>query len=104
MNACWSRVPRVACGLEDEPADDPGADAAGGVAEARGRVAGGGVGLAAGSPRSWPVARTPGTAPHVDFPVPAFPTPGPAPGMPPVPASATPPSRPGIVTVPVAAD
>src|SRR5579872_5335253 len=102
MNSCWSRVPGMACGLEDEPADDPGGDAAGGVVEGRDPLADGGLGLAAGSPRSWPVARTPGTAPHVDSPAPAFPPPGPAPGMPPVPANAAPPSRPGTRTVAVA--
>src|ERR1700722_7009247 len=104
MNACWSRVPGVvACCLVDELADDPEGEAAGGVVEGRDRLAGAGLGLAAASPRSWPVARTPGTAPLADSPVPAFPAPGPAPGMPPVPASATPPSRPGTVTVALAA-
>src|SRR3984957_1272407 len=99
MNACWSRVPGVvACCLVDELADDPEGEAAGGVVEGRDRLAGAVFGLAAGSPRSWPVARTPGTSPLADSPVPAFPAPGPAPGMPPVPASATPPGRPGTVT------
>ena len=32
MNACWSRVPGVACCLGDELADDPEGGAAGGVA------------------------------------------------------------------------
>src|ERR1700722_9162794 len=104
MNACCSRVPGVACCLEDDPADGPSGEAAGGIVEGRDRAAGADIGLAAGSPRSWPVARTPGTAPLADSPVPSFPAPGPAPGMPPVPASATPSSRPGTVTVAVAGD
>src|ERR1700722_8434904 len=79
MNACWFRVPGVACCFGGELAD--GGDAAGarvagaGVADWDGLAgrgltfAGGDVGdlgrgavRAAGWPRSWPVARTPGTA------------------------------------------
>src|SRR6202167_5157961 len=103
MNACWFRVPGVACSLRDELADDPEGDAAGGVVEGRNRLAGVGFGLAAGSPSSWRVARTPGIAPFASSPGPSFPAPGPAPGMPPVPANATPPGRPGTLTAAAAA-
>src|SRR5580692_7077609 len=103
MNACWFRVPRAVCCFEDDLADDPGRDAAGGVAEGWNGLAGGGFGLAAGSPSSCPVARTPGIAPFACSSGPAFPALGPAPGMPPVPASAAPPGRPGTVATAAAA-
>src|ERR1700730_12881142 len=99
MNACWFRVPTVACCFGDELADDPEGDAAGDAEEGRDRSAGGGFGLVADSPGSCPRARSPGTAPFACSPGPCFPAPGPAPGMPPVPARATPPGRPGTVAV-----
>src|ERR1700742_693965 len=100
MNACWSRVPGVACccfgagvagwdGLAGTGLTFEGADSDPDVG-----LAGCGAMLAADSPRSWPVARTPGTVPCAGWLVLSFPA-GPAPGMPPVPASATPPGRPG---------
>src|SRR6185312_12122007 len=114
MNACWSRVPGVAYCFGDELADDGVGDAVGvGAADWDGldgaglTFAGAGAGaelgcgavLAADSPRSRPVARTPGTAAFAGWPVPTFRAADPAPGMPPVPASATASGRPGTVAV-----
>ena len=62
-----------------------------------------GAALAADRPRSWPVARTPGTAALVGSPEPSLPTAGPAAGMPLVPASAIPSGRPGTAAAPAAA-
>src|SRR6185437_2586241 len=101
MNACWSRVPGVAYCFGDEPADD-GGDAAGrtGLEGADLTFAG----LAAGPPRSCPVARTPGTAPCPGSTAAGFPAAGPAPGIPPDPASAAAPGRPGTAAAAGVAD
>src|ERR1700722_8880178 len=102
MNACWFRVPGVAYCFGDELADDGDAAGAGvadwdGLAGAGFAFAGADVGdlgrdavLAAGWPRSWPVARTPGTAAVAGSSVPLVPAAGPAPGQP-----AAPPDTPG---------